>query len=104
MKHQQTHEAEINAFALEVDKIHVTLNRLKTLRHERVSEKKVYGSLSTQPERLAENLQRWLAHAENQVEEQWAMAPKSANEDALLASIYGHVVGAPHTFDIDSIV
>ncbi|WP_223489096.1 lipase family protein [Pseudomonas sp. A-RE-19] len=103
LKHRQTHEAQINAFMLEIDKIHVTLERLKTLRRERVSEKKVYGSLSTQPERLAENLQRWLAHAENQVVEQWAMAPKSVNEDALLTSIYGHTIGAPHTLDIDSI-
>jgi hypothetical protein len=102
LKHQQTHESDINAISLEIDKIHVTLKRLESLQRQRVTEKKVYGSLSTQPEWLAENLRRWLAHPENQVDEQMAMAPKGAKEDALLASIYGHTIGAPHTLDIDS--
>ena len=103
MKYQETYGAENNAMILEIDKVHMTLERLKALRYERISEKKVYGSLSTQPEWLAENLQRWLAHPENQVDVQMAMAPKGVNEDALLASIYGHTVGMPHTFDIDLI-
>jgi hypothetical protein len=104
MRYQQTHEAQTNAFSLEVDKVHVTLDRLKRLRYERVIENNVYGSLSTQPERLAETLQRWLAHPENRVVEQLAMAPTSANQDALLTSIYGYTPGMPYTFDIDSIV
>ena len=103
-KHQETYRPGVEAFSLEVDKVHMTLARLKTLRNQRIGEKEVYGSLSTQPERLAENLQRWLAHAENQVEEQLAMAPSSGNDDALLASIYGHTIGAPHTLDIYSII
>jgi len=104
LKHQETYGPGVEAFSLEVDKVHVTLARLKTLRDQRIGEKEVYGSLSTQPERLAENLQRWLAHAENQVEEQLAMAPSSENDEALLASIYGHTIGAPHTLDINSII
>ncbi|MDR6914248.1 hypothetical protein J2X66_001112 [Pseudomonas sp. 3296] len=104
MKHQETYEAQINALSLEIDKIHVTLERLKTLRRERISKKKVYGSLSSHPERLAENLPRWLAHAENRVAEQLAMAPRRESDDALLASIYGHSVGAPHSFDFDSMI
>jgi pimeloyl-ACP methyl ester carboxylesterase len=104
LKYQETHEAEINAVGIEIDKVHVTLARLNTLRFERVSQAKVYGSLSTQPEQLAQNLQRWLAHAENQVIEQWAMAPDEGKYNELLASIYGHVIGAPYTLDIDSII
>lgn len=104
MKYQETYEAENNAMSLEIDKVHVTLERLRPLRYERVSEKEVYGSLSSQPERLAENLQRWLTHAENRVVEQLAMAPDSGNDDQLLASIYGHAVGTPHDFDIDSVI
>jgi hypothetical protein len=104
MKHQETYEVEINAFSLEIDKIHVTLKRLETLRYQRISEEKVYGSLSAEPVRLAENLQRWLAHAENRVTEQLAMAPSNGNDDQLLASIYGQSVGVPHHFDIDSMI
>ncbi|MNN29498.1 hypothetical protein D3C81_1431050 [compost metagenome] len=104
LKYQETHQADINAFMLESDKVSSTLARLKTLRYERVTEQKVYGSLTTQPEQLAENLQRWLAHAENQVIEQLAMAPANGNHDELLASIYGHAIGAPYNLDIDSLI
>ncbi|VVN33017.1 lipase family protein [Pseudomonas fluorescens] len=104
LKYQETHQADINALMLESDKVSSTLARLKTLRYERVTEQKVYGSLTTQPERLAENLQRWLAHAENQVIEQLAMAPANGNHDELLASIYGHAIGAPYNLDIDSLI
>lgn len=103
LKYQQTHEREIAALSHEIDKINATFERLKIPRYKRISEKEVYGSLSTQPERLAENLLRWQAHPENQIMVQTAMAPNSTNDDALMASIYGHTVGAPHTLDIDSI-
>ena len=104
MKYQETYEAEISAIIIEIDKVHATLARLKTLQYKLVSEADVYGSLSAQPERLAENLQRWLAHAENQVIEQLAMAPAYGHHDERLASIHGHVIGIPRTLDIDSII
>jgi hypothetical protein len=104
MKVQETYEAQINALGLEIDKVQVTLKRLAPLRYERINEKTVYGSLATQPEWLAENLQRWLDHAENQVKEQLAMAPRRESDDELFASVYGHAVGAPHDFDIDSMI
>lgn len=63
----RTHEKAIDALNHEIDKVQTTRDRLATLRHQRVSEKDVYGSLSTQPERLAENLPRWLAHAERRI-------------------------------------
>jgi hypothetical protein len=100
----RTHEKAIDALNHEVGKIQATRARLEPLWHQRISEKDVYGSLSAQPEWLAENLPRWLAHAENRVAEQMAMAPSTGNDEALLASIYGHTIGAPHTLDIDSIV
>ncbi|WP_213941716.1 lipase family protein [Pseudomonas sp. dw_612] len=104
MKYKETYEADINAISLEINKVNVTLKRLDPLRYNHITEKKVYGSLVTEPERLAENLQRWLDHAENQVKEQMAMAPRRESDDQLVASIYGHAVGAPHDFDIDSVI
>ncbi|MFJ2538375.1 lipase family protein [Pseudomonas sp. NPDC087614] len=98
------HEKTIEALNREIDKIQMSLDRLKTLRQQRITEKKVYGSLSDQPEPLSESLSRWLAHSENKVVEQLAMAPTSKSDDGLLASIYGHTVGAPHTLDIDSFI
>jgi hypothetical protein len=98
------HEKTVEALNHEIDKVQVTVARLKTLRDERTTEKRLYGSLSTEPERLTENLPRWLAHPENQVIEQLAMAPASRGDDGLLASIYGHTVGAPHNLDIDSFI
>ena len=77
---------------------------METLRYTRVDETYVYGSLSTQPELLAECLLRWDAHPENRVAEQLAMAPAPDFDDGLLTSIYGRTVGAPYTLDIDSII
>ncbi|QAX87482.1 lipase [Pseudomonas sp. DTU12.3] len=92
------------ALNLEIDRIQVTVERLQKLQRERTTEQKVYGSLSTQPEQLSASLSRWLAHAENRVVEQLAMAPVSRSDDRLLTSIYGHTVGSPHTLDIDSYI
>ncbi|MVV52163.1 lipase family protein [Pseudomonas sp. PB120] len=96
-------ETTIPALNLEVDKVQATRDRLARLWGQRVSDKNVYGLLAEQPEHLAENLLRWQLHPENQVEEQLAMAPKTTNDDELMASIYGHAPGAPYTLDIDSI-
>ncbi|MBV4485785.1 lipase family protein [Pseudomonas sp. SWRI153] len=99
------HDEKINvALNLEIDRIQVTIKRLRKLQCERTTEQQVYGSLSTQPEQLSASLSRWLAHAENQVVEQLAMAPTSKSDNGLLASIYGHTVGAPHKLDIDSYI
>ncbi|MHC8349100.1 lipase family protein [Pseudomonas sp. RT4P38] len=99
----RTQERTLDAINHEIDKVQTTRTRLATLRHRSVSEQDVYGLLSEQPEYLAENLPRWQAHPENQAAEQLAMAPKSTNDDRLMASIYGRSIGAPHTLDIDSI-
>ncbi|APC14395.1 lipase [Pseudomonas frederiksbergensis] len=100
----RAHEQAIGAINREVDKVHTTRTRLATLRYMSVSQKDVYGQLSEQPERLADNLPRWQAHPQNQVVEQLAMAPSSGSDSTQTASIYGHTIGAPHTLDIDSIV
>ncbi|CAI8817240.1 MULTISPECIES: lipase family protein [Pseudomonas] len=103
-KYVEAHEPAIDAFSREVDKVQETRDRLGTLSQEKVNEAKVYGSLSQHAEALADNLRRWQAHPENRVAEQLAMAPTANTDDGLLASIYGHTIGAPHTLDIDSII
>ena len=100
----RTQQKTLDAINHEIDKIQTTRTRLSTLQHLRVREKDVYGLLSERPEQLAENLPRWHAHPENQTEEQLAMSPKNMEGEALMASIFGHAVGAPHTLDIDSII
>ncbi|PCR92888.1 lipase [Pseudomonas fluorescens] len=97
-------EKAIEALSREVDKVEATRKRLEIFRHQRVVAQDVYGRLSEQPERLAESLPRWKAHPENLVAHQLAMAPDAAEEDPLLATLYGHKIGAPHTFDIDSVI
>ncbi|AZE11518.1 Lipase family protein [Pseudomonas chlororaphis subsp. aureofaciens] len=100
----RAHELVIEALNREVDKVQMTLDRLETLRRVTIDEKYVYGSVATQPDLLTESLPRWQAHPENRVAEQLAMAPTANTDDGLLASIYGHTIGAPHTLDIDSII
>ena len=102
--YSRAHELTINALNREVDKVHMTFERLKLLRQSTINETRVYGSLSTQPDLLSECLLRWDAHPENKVPEQLAMPPAPDVDDNLLASINGHAVGAPYTFDIDSII
>ncbi|WP_324727936.1 lipase family protein [Pseudomonas chlororaphis] len=99
----RNHQLAISALTREADKVKLTRERLATLRRETINERSVYGSVSAQPDRLAEGLSRWNAHAENRVAEQLAMAPTADSDNGLLASIYGHAIGAPHTLDIDSI-
>ncbi|MCY1428624.1 Lipase (class 3) [compost metagenome] len=99
----RAHKLDISALSHEVDKINMTRDRLKTLRWTIIDDQAVYGSVSAQPERLAEALARWDAHPENSVAEQLAMAPPDEPDD-LHALIYGRAIGAPYTLDIDSIV
>ncbi|MBJ2257150.1 lipase family protein [Pseudomonas psychrophila] len=101
--YSRAHELTINALNREVDKVHMTFERLKRLRQSTINENRVYGSFSTQPDLLSECLLRWDAHPENKVPEQLAMTPAPNVDDDLLASINGHAVGAPYTFDIDSL-
>ncbi|WP_192563043.1 lipase family protein [Pseudomonas gozinkensis] len=94
----------VQALNHEIEKIRTTRERLASLRHRRLTTTDVYGSLAEQPERLAESLPRWQLHPENLAAEQLAMAPEAAEDDPLLAPLYGHRIGAPHTFDIDSVI
>ena len=97
----RTREIIINALRLERSRIETTVNRLKKIQPERISAQALYGSLSEQTE-LMKNVDRWLAHPENKVLDPMAMAPEEPDYDALMSSIYGYAVGAPHTLDIDS--
>jgi hypothetical protein len=100
----RTKERTITAISQELGRIDTTRVRLGSIRYLRVIEVDVYGTLSKQPEQLTENLARWLLHPKNRVIEQLAMAPEDANDHALIASIYGHSIGAPYILDIDSII
>ncbi|RON93742.1 lipase family protein [Pseudomonas fluorescens] len=100
----RTQERTIEAISHEVSRIETSHARLSAVRHKRVSVTDVYGLLGEQPQLLAESLQRWRTHPENLKQEQLAQAPDNASNDALLTSLYGHTIGAPHTLDIDSII
>ncbi|MCU0075179.1 lipase family protein [Pseudomonas koreensis] len=100
----RTRKNVVEALNREIEKIRTTRERLALLRHRRMTATDVYGSLAEQPERLAESLPRWQLHPENLAAEQLAMAPDAAEDDPLLATLYGHRIGAPHTFDIDSVI
>lgn len=104
-KYRENHEPAIDAFNREVDKVRETRARLATVHQDKVDGAKVYGSVSQQPEVLADNLLRWEAHPENRVAEQLAMAPPAVESDhEFFASLLGRPIGAPHTLDIDSII
>lgn len=97
-------ESAVNiALIREVDKMHNTRARLATLRTASVSEKDVYGSLSEQPEQLAQNLARWQAHPENRVAEQLAMAPALDDAGELIRGAHGYAIGESYTLDLDSV-
>jgi len=100
----RSREKILQALNREVDLIRTTRERLARLRHRRMTAMDVYGVPAEQPERLAESLPRWQAHPENLVTEQLAMAPDASEDDPLMATLYGHRIGAPHTFDIDSVI
>ncbi|MGY2441800.1 lipase family protein [Pseudomonas sp. SDO52101_S400] len=100
----RTQSSILDALNREVERIRVTRERLAILRHRRITTQDVYGGLAEQPERLAESLPRWQLHPENTATEQLAMAPDTAEDDPLLATLYGHKIGARHTFDINSII
>ena len=97
-------ESAINiALIREVDKMHNTRARLATLCTTSVSEKDVYGSLSEQPEQLAQNLARWQAHPENRVAEPLAMAPALDDAGELIRDAHGYAIGESYTLDLDSV-
>jgi len=100
----RSREKVLQALNREVDLIRTTRERLVRLRHRRMTAMDVYGVPAEHPERLAESLPRWQAHPENLVTEQLAMAPDASEDDPLMATLYGHRIGAPHTFDIDSVI
>lgn len=100
----RTRKNVVEALNREIEKIRTTRERLALLRHRRMTATDVYGSMAEQPERLAESLPRWQLHPENLATEQLAMAPEPAEDDPLLATLYGHRIGAPHNFDINSII
>ena len=89
----------------EIGRLQETAARLKDLSGERVTEAKVYGRVTDQPEVLAMSLDRWLAHPFNRTQEQLAMAPPDAdsNDRAIAALVGGHVPGATFNLDIDAI-
>ncbi|SEN41988.1 Lipase (class 3) [Pseudomonas sp. ok272] len=96
-------EKDYAAIRRELDNIRTTHARLETLRFASIYRHDLYGSLSVQPERLAESLARWQAHPRNQAKEQLAMAPALDADDALMASLYGTDPREPYIFDIDSL-
>lgn len=102
--YENKQHAIIDALNREIGKIQTTKARLATLRTASVSEKDVYGSLSEQPERLAQNLARWQAHPENRVVEQLAVAPTVDANSELIGNAHGYVIGKPYALDIDSII
>lgn len=92
------------ALAREIEKIHTTRARLATLRTASVNEKDVYGSLSGQPERLAQSLARWHEHPQNSVAVQLAMAPSEEIDIELIRGAHGYSVGKHYPLDVDSII
>ncbi|EIK97141.1 lipase family protein [Pseudomonas sp. M47T1] len=86
-------------------KVETTQQRLATLRFKTVTQSDVYGSVAATPQVLANALARWNAHPDNTSEHPLAMAPAlvMSDEEAIATIIGGHVIGAPYTFDIDSI-
>lgn len=92
-----------SSISREIDNVRTTRDRLATLRYEKVTEMGLYGQAATQAD-FADNLRRWQAHPENQVAEQWAMAPAADSDDDLIASILlGRAPGTPCTIDDDDI-
>ncbi|MBC3373014.1 lipase family protein [Pseudomonas sp. SWRI92] len=100
----RAHQPIIEALSREVDKVQATHARLTALSTLPVNPKDVYGSLSENPDPLAQNLARWQAHPENRVAEQLAIAPTADAETELINGAHGYVIGKPYTLDLDSII
>ena len=96
-------ELTIDALNREIDKVHMTFERLKRLQQSTINEARVYGAFSTQPDLLSECLLRWDAHPENKAPEQLAMAPTADANDERLGLLHGRVIGTPFTVSIDSL-
>lgn len=106
-KRVQSHrvQAERKTRQKEIDRLQRDLDRLQGLRYQTLSEKEVFGEFAGTPE-LLEAWARWENHPENTMAEQLAMIPSAAKSDErVISSLVGsHVIGAPHEFDIDSII
>jgi pimeloyl-ACP methyl ester carboxylesterase len=84
-------------------KLHTALQRLANLNHRFLKRADVYGSAAQSPE-LQATLQRWMAHRENKVEEQFAMIPQPvfSDEEMLSAIMEGREPGELPPFDFDT--
>lgn len=97
-----SHHLTRKALLREVDRIKATRERLRLLNTTVLSAADVYGLYARQPEGLVEPLERWRQHPESLKNEQLAMAPTRLSEAESMALVGGHVIGAPYTFDWDS--
>ena len=97
-----SHHLTRKALVREVDRIKATRERLRLLNSTVLSAADVYGLYARQPEGLVEPLERWRQHPESLKNEQLAMAPTRLSEAESMALAGGHVIGAPYTFDWDS--
>ena len=97
-----SHKKTGQALLREANRVKVTRERLLLLKGTVLSAADVYGLYARQPELLAEALERWRQHPESLKKEQLAMAPTSLSEAECTALVGGHVIGAPYTFDWDS--
>lgn len=69
-------ELKIEAINREIGQLHVTRQRLETLRFQAPDVQAIYGSVAAQPQCLEQSLARWNSHLENRVAEQLAMATR----------------------------
>lgn len=97
-----SHKKTGQALLREATRVKVTRERLLLLKGTVLSAADVYGLYALQPEGLVEALARWRQHPESLKNEQLAMAPTSLSEAESMALVGGHVIGAPYTFDWDS--
>lgn len=72
----------LDAFRLEEYRVKTSYDRVAQIRFKRASLEDVYGHLGRQPEVLAQNLARWQARGENQIERSLATVPAHLPTDA----------------------
>ena len=103
--YRRAHQGAIDAIIAEKGNLQVTRDRLATLRKV-ASSADVYGHLATNPQLLADTLNRWKANLANTAAEQLASTPPAVedNEQVIAALTGGHAVGTPFHLDIDSIM
>ncbi|SDS96631.1 Lipase (class 3) [Pseudomonas prosekii] len=103
--YRRAHQGAIDAIIAEKGNLQVTRDRLATLRKV-ASSANVYGHLATNPQLLADTLNRWKANLANTAAEQLASTPPAVedNDQVIAALTGGHAVGTPFHLDIDSIM